>query len=426
MSVNWGTSVTPSLLTALIGNVGERAEARLGIAVHRDPDINLHRRAQSTVGDIETEMNSRMQSWGNPDAKDYDRKSVWAMLTMRDSSAPCPRICDSKWLFLARNTALVKIANNAWTAWLKGSTKHSSTHIEKWAPVAMSDKQFAGYLWMRSGGSDASIPRARLIAHCSAAVRPRADVKARAYNLVLELSGKDEADDVAAILEDREGGRALMRATRGDPEDVTKERLPFIMEQVKLAAGEFAAARVREEAGRQLELVHLGHNAKVKQLSADKTALETAAVLEAKNANRTLLQMQHDKENLERKNVSLALQIDAQIESGNAKKHKILNDGLAAGVRQYQVARQIAAIVFSLACAAVAYLSPAYPVTTASIIFLLSYVGFWFVPDELLSRPFRTLAMRKLRSVVATKDATIEIPNPDPDFKNGIWSAIDK
>lgn len=227
-------------------------------------------------------------------------------------------------------------------------------------------------------------------------------------------------------LEDREGGRALMRATTGDLEDVAMERLPFIMEQVKLAAGEFAAARVREEAGRQLELARLDHNEKIKQLSADKTALETASALEAKNANRTLLQIQHDKETLERKNAALTAQLDSQVESRNEKKRKIFNDGLVAGVRQYQVTRQIVAIVFSLACAATAYLSSAYPVITASITFLLSFVGFWFVPDELLSRPFSKLSMRKLRSVVAAKDATIEIPNPDPDFKNGTWSAIDK
>ena len=230
LSTGWGTTATPDLLAALVGNIGERTEKRLGIAVHRDPETNLLRRSQATVGDIEAEMVRRMQNWRKAEAKDYDRKSVWAMLTLRDSSVLRTRICDSQWLLLTRNTALVGIANDAWVAWLHGSTKHSKSSIERWAPVAMSDKQFAGYLWARTGGSDGAISQARLLAHCSSAVRPRADVKARAYNLMLELSGREEADDLAALLEDREGASALMRATKGDPEDVTSKRLPFILE----------------------------------------------------------------------------------------------------------------------------------------------------------------------------------------------------
>ena len=247
VATSWGTTAKPDLLAVLVGNVGQRAEVRLGIEGQRDPEVNLHRRSQNTVGDIEATMTTRMQAWRNVDAKEHDRKSVWAMLAMRDTTSACPRLCDSKSLLLTRNTALVSIANDAWGAWLKGSTSHSANVVERWAPVAVSDKQFAGYLWTRSGGGDGSISRARLLAHCSAAVRPRADIKARAYNLILELNGRQEADDLMALFEDREGARALMRATRGDPEDVTPERMPFILEQVKLAAGEFAAGVVREE-----------------------------------------------------------------------------------------------------------------------------------------------------------------------------------
>lgn len=265
----WGTTAKPDLLAALIGNVGKRASERLGILLQRDPEGMLHRRAQTTVGDIEAQMTSRMQAWRNVEAKEHDRKSVWAMLAIRDASLPCPRLCDSKWLLLTRNTALVGIANEAWTMWLRGSTKHSTTHIERWAPVAVSDKQFAGYLWTRAGGGDSAMSRARLLAHCSAAVRPRADVKARAYNLVLELSGKAEADDVAALLEDREGARALMRATKGDPEDVTPERLPFIIEQAKLAAGEFAAAAVRSEIEKNVAAMRLQHEQQVERMQEE-------------------------------------------------------------------------------------------------------------------------------------------------------------
>lgn len=104
----WGTTAKPDLLAALIGNVGKRASERLGISVQRDPEAALHRRAQSSVGDIEAQMTSRMHAWRNFEAKEHDRKSVWAMLAIRDTSLPCPRLCDSRWLLLTRNTALVR------------------------------------------------------------------------------------------------------------------------------------------------------------------------------------------------------------------------------------------------------------------------------------------------------------------------------
>lgn len=252
-STRIGVSAKVDLLNALSNKVGDRAFNRLGIEVKRDPEVSLHRYSQVAVGNIEAEMNERMKNWRNIEAKEHDRKSVWSMLSIRDSNQPCPKICDSKWIFLTRNSALVNIGNNAWATWLSVTTKHSASYVENWAPISMSDKQFAGYVWLRTGGGKSSIPLTRLLANCSAAVRPRADIKAKAYNLVIQLSGKQEADDIAALFEDREGGKALMRATHGDPEDVTPERLPFILETVKLEAGEFAAARVREESERALQ-----------------------------------------------------------------------------------------------------------------------------------------------------------------------------
>jgi hypothetical protein len=39
-----------------------------------------------------------------------------------------------------------------------------------------------------------------------------------------------------------------MRPANGDSEDATADRMPLIMERMKIAAGEFAAQQVRQEA----------------------------------------------------------------------------------------------------------------------------------------------------------------------------------
>lgn len=416
----WGVTAKPDFLSALISNVGERAAERLSIEIHRDPELNLHRRAAGPVGDIEADMSERMQAWGTVESREYDRKSVWSMLSIRETGTPCARVCDSKLLLLARNTALVNIANAAWTTWLKGATRHSHTHIEKWAPIAMSDKQFAGYLWLRGGGHDGSISRSRLLAHCSAAVRPRADIKARAYNLVLDMSGRQEADDVAALLEDREGARALMRVARGDPEDVTKERLPYILEQVKLAAGEYAARVVRAESEKALEAARAAHAEQLEAVRRQAKAVEDAKSAEAEAARQELLQVQQDGQTLAGQNAALQRSLAATAQAETARRDGILQAAFAAGAARYSTLRWSLAVGFGALSGLTAWLSSEQPTLSIGASVILGAAGFWFVP-ELLERPLHAVAMRRLRAVVAMKDASVRIPSARPDFRQSRW-----
>lgn len=422
---NWGTSAKTDVLAALKGNVGQRAESRLGIEVHRDPDVDLHRKAAKAVGSIESEMTQRMQAWRNEGAKEYDRKSVWAMLAIRDSTTACSRLCDSTWLMLSRNTPLVSIANNAWRTWLKGSTRHNDSVIERWVPIALSDKQFAGYLWARSGGGDSSISRTRLLAHCSAAVRPRADVKARAYNLVLELNGSAAADDVAALFEDREGARALMRATKGDPEDVTPERLPFILEQVKLGAGEFAAEKAREEAGQKLAQIQRTHDEEIERSREAIEKSETERVRDRRAADSEKMQAYAEKQSLAEQNRALQIALDETEIAESARRIVILRAGLAAGTKRYSQLRWAAAIFFGAVSLCVALFAISNPTMAALLSAIVGVAGFWFVPD-VLNRPFSTIAMKCLVSTVKDRDPSLDVPLPQPDFRSSVWPTVMK
>lgn len=432
-AVKWGTSAKPDLLSALAGNVGKRAYERLGIEIHRDPDTSfLHRRSPGAVGSIEVEIRSRMQHWRNIDAQDHDRKSVWSLLAIRDTSVPCPRICDSKWIFVTRNTALVSIANDSWERWLSETTKHSAVHVQKWSPVSMSDKQFAGYIWAREGRGISSIPKARLLANCSAAVRPRADVKARAYNLALEMNGKDEADDLAALFEDREGAKSLMRATGGDPEDVTTERLPYIIEQVKLAAGEFAAERAREEAALEIQARDKAHRAEVEGLRLESEAaiqlreqekldVEAKSLRERNAAEAKFLQEQQDRESLASQNRQLLLEKAAREESESRRIMDVLNEAFDFALGYYKRMRWLIVSLYgSLMLYAGFAAAPPLGVILGA---LLGVFAFWFVPT-ILHKPLRKLAYRELKRFVLRKDRSIAIPQNNPDFEAGSWEAL--
>ena len=417
-----GFSVTPNFLAALIGNVAERVENRLGIHIKKDPELNLLRRSQTTVGDIESDMTNRMQAWRNEDAKQHDRKSVWSIITLRDSATLQPRICKAGWLLLTRNTPLLKISNDAWKTWLRGSTKHSQVNIERWAPVAMTDKQFAGYVWARTGGGPSTISQTLLLAHCSAAVRPRADVKAKAYNLILEMHGKAEADDIVALFEDREGGRALMRATLGDPDDVTAQRLPYIMERVKLSAGEFAAAHVRAEAEKQLQTERESHQQSLNQFEVNANAEKEVLRFENERKAQELCE-QHAK-TVESEEKAKNLQADLQLRQSEEEQRSktSFEKAFLAALREHRCSRALFVLVFGITAwmvsSNVLELSPGI---SALATIATSCFGFWFVPEYL--DPIAVwLANKRLHSVLNQIAPHLKVSDIATDYKNKIWN----
>lgn len=417
-----GTSAKPNFLAALSSNVAERVETRLGITVKKDPEINLHRRSQTTVGDIESQMTTRMSAWRNEDAKDHDRQSVWAMLALRDAVTLQPRICQAGWLMLTRNTPLLKISNDSWKIWLKGSTRHSQASIERWAPMAMTDKQFAGYVWARNGGGPSTISQSLLLAHCSAAVRPRADIKAKAYNLLIEMHGQEEALDIVALFEDREGGRALMRATLGDPEDVTAQRMPYILERVKLAAGEFAAAHAREEAKIELELERVKSLDQITKIQKD--ADEKNALLQIENSEK-VLEIFNEKErgfSLETHAQNLRADLKTKSDAEQDRRGKVFKKGFEAGLREYRSCRILCVLIFGFA----GWFIPANifdlsPSISTLLTVLFSIAGFWFVPD-LIQPLVIWFANRRASFVMRNIDPDLNILDMSIDYKIKTWS----
>jgi len=418
----------------LKGNIGGRASAA-GIDVKQDPQLDLMRRSKNSVGDIQSELTRRMAHWPNDEARTHDERSVWAMLRIRDANTLCTRICDSRAVFITRNTALARAANDAWRTWLVGAAKQSVNAADRWAPVALSDKQLAGYLWLRSGEGNAQMSRARLLAHCSAAIRPRPDVKTRAYNLALDLHGKSEADHIAALLEDREGERALMRATRADPEDVTPERLPFIIEQVKLAAGEFAATVAREEGEQklaaqknqseeQIVALRLEHEKLLEQVTSENARAQSANAEDVKELRAELVQRDLDTSQLGGRFDMLSQELRARKRDDLTAELHALSEGLSTGLGVFRRLRWLMVFLFASMVTLATSLGADWPLFGQVASFVATAFGFWFVP-EILERPTRWAAMRETRLCIRRLHPGLVLPAVAPNFKAGTWSSID-
>jgi hypothetical protein len=415
---HWGIA-SPHVLNALMKQVGAQA-AKRGIETRADPTLDLIRRSKETFGSIQIAMDKQMAGWHNDDARTHDQRSVWSMLRIRDATTLRTKIREGQAIFVARNTLLVRIANDAWRTWLHEAARHSRDTAERWAPIAMSDKQLAGYLWLRNSGSgNGTMSRARLLAHCSAAIRPRPDVKARAYNLILELDGKEAADAIAALLEDRDGERALMRATRADPEDVTPLRLPYIIDQVKRGAGEYAAARAREEERVAAEARQTLHEAEVAQL-------RQAAAADTVKANAQTGELAHDlaQETLQRVHAESLLKVARDDLEGERRQKRITEEGrfCKAFDNALRVYKRTRWEFFSLYGAILLYASlTTEAALQTAIIFVLSMAGFWFFPS-LFEKPLRFHALRFMNKEMERLNVAGVLPGETADFESASWA----
>lgn len=436
LTVDWGVSSKPDLLAALKGQIAKHVSTR-GINVERDPELLAQKRFEKALGSLQALITARMIAWKNTDAKSYDQRSILSLVCVRDTTTPARHLYDAHLLMLSRNTPLVSIANAGWIGWLTDTTTHSQSTIESWAPIAMTDKQFAGYLWMRSGGSAEKLPRARLMAHCSAAIRPRADIKARAYNLVLTTSGKDEADIFAALITDRDGERALMIATHGDPEDVTKERLPHIIHAVKVAAGDYAAlverkkadaeiAEIEKRAAEERDRIELLRAEAEKTAAVEIAAARNTATERESELLATRLQAAQEAQNKTNQIAALAEQLREKDNTERNRVHSIYEAAFRDGCRQYQAAKWLFALIYGvIAWALATWASGETSWYWSFLLFLVPFAGFWFVPD-LLEIPARYLGRNKMLKTIRVRDPKLVVPAASADFKLRKWSALDK
>lgn len=370
-------------LAALNGNVASQLE-RLGIEIDRDPEISLLRISQKALGSVQVDLDRKMSGWKN-EAKHYDEKSIFSVIALRNLQRVESDFTKCRYVLLTRNTPLTFFANSAWRQWLQESGKESKMRIEKAAPIAVSDKQFSGLLWMLKGGASGCLSKVRMISHCSSAIRPRQDVIARACNLVVDAHGRDKGKEFAALLSERRAELALMRAAAGDPEELTSKNLPEVIRKVMLAAGEDAAAAERERANEEARLVAMAHEEQIAEKSAalddqSKRASSAEETLRQLKAQMALDKTQQALEIAATKRNSLSLQI-----SQKQVELRYVGNAFFQGERSYKRTKLGLVVLFVL----LSIFGMTYDGNFALIIgglltITLGFIGFWYLPDRTL------------------------------------------
>lgn len=394
-------------LAMLDHRIAQSLEAR-GVVIERDPETSLLKLSQRALGTVQSELDKKMQGWKR-DAKYFDEKTVFSVIAIRSQMQVETSFSKARAVLLTRNTPLVVIANTAWRSWLEQATNESRSLIGRSAPIAISDKQFAGLVWLIGGAEKAApLSRARIVAHCAAAIRPRADVVAKACSLVIDAHGSADGEKFAALMLDDRAEQAVMRLSSGDPASLTKDRLPELHKQAVLAAGEHAAKLEREKA--ELEKLAIVKDYD-EAISAKVNEIGTVQA----NATFTIAQRDLELRNARRAAERLELREKSREIREACNKVSALEQGFTFGLSCFQNSRVLVALVYGLSFLVIGQVFIEHQLINALFSTILTLAGFWILPALLFNPICQKIATYYFQGYIQGELGRISDPY-SPDF----------
>lgn len=227
-----------------------------------------------------TDLMGRINFHSSPVARERDARSIAYVMRLRGGRRVTykeVKNCGS--IFLTRNSGLVSITEKQ---------LHKSGRLaQRDVPPCITDRYFAGLLWVMFGGARDGLPEYRLLANCARAVQSREDVIEKMHDILTETNPEHAVHFKALMTTDR-GSQYFMQLTLGDSLLVTNENYQQIYSQLEEVAGEKVAKQKNEEIQR-LRSEHQEQIGRLKEeLQADvdrdrREALETIGTLEAKS-----------------------------------------------------------------------------------------------------------------------------------------------
>lgn len=375
--------------TTLLPVLEERIRQK-DIEIAADPSANLYRYFPI---EEEQELVGRITFHGSIQARERDAHSIACVMRMRNGktvSFSNFQTCNS--VFLTKNGSLVKIAENL--------LRELSKLHEGDVPPCITDRYFAGLLWIMFGGEKGGLPEHRLLANCARAVQAGDNVITKMHD-ILAHSSPEQAEHFSALMTTERGSQYFMQLTLGDPVLITEENYRDIYSKIEMIAGE----KVAKQKDSEIAQIKESHEQELKE-AAHKEALERERLLaQAKVQLDELQQARTDSLTTSSKARETQQALDAE---RNAKDHQqliIINEALALGKKSRQVLLisviVVSTIIFISLNLIDKFILPDLPVgsllTKLSLpIYIFCLViqfvlSFWFIPEVL----FGTYARRK-------------------------------
>lgn len=336
--------------------------------------------------------------------RERDAASIAAVVRLRmNLKAKMSRFQAARYLFLTSNPWLAERS--------QGYLSKRNLYADGEVPPAVSDRNLAGLLWVLYGGKSVELPQHVLLANCARAIEPRSDVIQHMHRFLAELDSK-QAEYFRALMTEERAGQYLMQLTLGESSFLTNENAPVILEQIKTALIE------KHEAERRTEIARIKEENEARLKEAHNAQEELRNQLRDANT-RELQSGEHLSATTRRVNL-LEAEIDAQKGERLEEKRRLADKCVRAAVTRTKIAHFAIAIAIAAISGWVTWYgmqeSPSAFVKnmSASVVGLVAFLGFWKIPDYLLSArmdQFRLSMYRKklIESGLEADEALFEI-----------------
>lgn len=382
------------------------AVERFGIKVVDSPDTKQAYEIFSR--EAEGAFASDLGPYNNYQAKIRDANSVAGVLRLRRGIVmPLKSFDSAGHLFITENDRIADRSSRL--------VLDRKKNLPSMVPAALTDRFFAGLMWVTFGGGSEEVTRHRLLASCVSALEPNTDVITKVHEFLKGLDVQ-KADHFRALMTEERSGQHVMQLTLGDPLMVrSTEDASELMRKLE----ERYMERGRVAGEEQLQAAHQQFESKMAHLNANHEELIRSLQTEAKDREEA---SQNEIKALREASASDSIKIeqledalsDFRRELDSAKLRDLKRDlnllsGIAASAqRTYRVSEGVAYAVVVLMIVGVAVVPAMYSglsnwaitgITVISV--LLGILGFWKLPDMVFGSFAERLRENKFRSKVA-------------------------
>lgn len=351
---------------------------------------------QYFTSDDEDEF-ARSLGYYNKLSQERDAASVAGIIRLRaNRRARMGQFPSARYIFLTSNPRLAERAHQYLVA--------RKICSEGDVPAAISDRHLAGLMWVVYGGKAKELPSHVLLANCAKAIEPRSDVIRQMHKFLSELDPK-KAEFFEALMTKERSGQHLMQLTLGESAFLTKDNVSAILEQMTSALVEKQRLEMREH----IQRITGEHESIEQELRRDLLAARTRELQEqlvSRERNQRITDLEQS--------------IAAVLSERTQNKKKLVERCVRYAIGRTNTLHWIVSAAAATLGTLVGWFGMLESSVTmvkgigAGMIWIISFAGFWKIPDRLLggwmSRFREKVYREKLRELGdAEDDALFEI-----------------
>jgi hypothetical protein len=338
-----------------------------------------------------------------------DAHSTATLMRMRNVVVNPQSLPDAGYVMVTRNASVAE--------WSRKNLIFRKRIQEVDLPPVLTDRQIAGLLWFAVGGNLGALSKTKLIANCSAALQPRADIASKLSQVLYESDPK-KVEMFTALMRDQRARRSLLHETLGFPAAITRDNADALLEQMRMATADSvlrdAATRENQLRGSFTEqIANLTERNESERLQLQTEILQMSL---AKSLAET------QREEMARAEQTRLDQLSADIDQLRMQQSHDIDRRMQAAVIFANSARKRLKVLLVLLYASLvvaAASAPSSSLLALVLAFTVAMAGFWFIPRVIFERPLDAVWNQHFREHTLRSEVQAHIDEFEIDCSGG-------